>query len=418
MPDQRERWPGLRAVRAAIALGLLAVLVVMPGADLSAPQQVCTADALQAKAVAGLANFAGWLRRNGATGFIGEVGWPSNRDSDRWNALADTWYTAADRIGLPVTAWAAGSWPADYPMAIYRSDSWSSDGSDGLSSRADVPGPQAAVVERHPSTDRYPRGVTLAAGSFAAADVNTAYGGGNPGRYGTDYEYESRSTYADLADHGVHLVRLAVTWERLQPVPFGPLSRAELARVRTALDHAHRAHLTVVVDLHGYGEFAVGGGTRGPVHHLLLGSRQLPTTALADFWTRMSRATADAPAVVAYGLLNEPTHLAADGRAGALIWERAAQQAVDAIRDTGSDAAVTVSGYLPMGPGAWGQMHPRAWIDDPLHRVAYESHAYFDSDGSGHYDAGYAEEVRRVPAPVPDRCQWLVPVTRQVLPAG
>jgi endoglucanase len=281
-----------------------------------------------------------------------------------------------------------------------------------------IPGPQAAVVERHPTTGRYPRGVALAAGSFAAADTNAAFGGGNPGRYGQDYGYETPSAYSALAARGVRLVRLAMTWERLQPVPFGPLSHDELARVRSALHQASRAHLAVVVDLHGYGDFAEGGGPHGQIRRLLLGSPELPTAALADFWKRMTAAVADAPAVVAFGILNEPTRLAASGRAGALIWERAAQQSVDAIRRTGSTIAVTISGYLPMGPPAWGQMHPRAWISDPLGRVAYESHAYFDADGSGHYDASYGEELRRAANRAPGRCHWLAPLADQVLPTN
>ncbi|NJC65509.1 glycoside hydrolase family 5 protein [Planosporangium flavigriseum] len=397
------------AAYVAAALGLLAVLMIPAGVPLPAVRKVCTSDALEAKAVAGLANFAGWLRRNGTYGFIGEVGWPSNRDSGQWNRLADTWYTAADRIGLPVTAWAAGSWPADYPMAIYRS------GPDPAT--VNVAGPQAAVVERHGSTDRYPRGVNLAYGSFGAGDSNAAFGAGNPGRYGLDYGYEVPATYHDLAARGVRLVRLAVNWERLQPVPFGPLSGDELARVRSAFRQAGQAGLTVLLDLHGYGDFFAGGGSHGQLRRLVLGSPALPTTALADFWQRTAQAVADMPAVVAYGILNEPTRLAAGGRAGARIWERASQQAVDAIRRTGATAAVMISGYLPMGPPAWGQMHPRAWIRDPLGRVAYESHAYFDSDGSGRYLASYADEVRRVD-PVPSRCQWLPPLAVQVLPTG
>jgi Cellulase (glycosyl hydrolase family 5) len=393
----------------AVTVTLLVVLFKAPALPPPAPHRVCAGDALQAKAVAGLANFAGWLRRNEASGFVGEVGWPSS-DAPKWNALADTWYTAADRLGLPVTAWAAGSWPADYPMAVYRSDAGSL--------IIDRPGPQAAVVERHPTTRRYLRGVVLAAGSFGAGDAgdtDTAFGAGNPGRYGQDYQYEAPSTYAGLAARGVRLVRLALTWERLQPVPFRSLSRDEVARVRSALQEADRAHLVVVVDLHGYGTFTEGGGPYGQTRRLVLGSPELPTTALADFWKRMAQAVADAPAVHAFGILNEPTHLAATGRAGARIWERAAQQSVNAIRATGSATTVTVSGYVPMGPLAWGQMHPRAWISDPLHHVAYESHAYFDNDGSGHYYASYAEELRRIANPAPSRCQWLTPPAFQTL---
>jgi hypothetical protein len=392
-------------VSAVLAPCLLAALLVVPWLVLAAPREVCATDALQAKALAGLANFSGWLRRNRAAGFIGEVGWPAGKDSAAWNALAETWYTAADQIGLPVTAWAAGSWPADYPMAIYRPDP----GSPG----ALTPGPQAAVLQHHPSTVHYLRGVTLAAGSFAAGDTNGSFGGGNPGHYGRDYGYEAGSTYRDLAGRGVRLVRLAVTWERLQPVPFGPLSHDELARVRAALDEADRANLAVLVDLHGYGYFAAGGGRHGELRRRTLGAPDLPTTALADFWSRMAIALAHAPAVTGLGILNEPTHLAAGGRAGARIWERASQQSVDAIRRTGSTAAVTVSGYMPMNPLAWGEMHPTGWIHDPRHRVAYESHAYFDTDSTGYYDSSYPEELRRAARTAPDRCQWLAPVEHQ-----
>jgi hypothetical protein len=387
-------------VSVVLAPGMLAVLLVVPWLALAGKREVCTRDALQAKAVAGLANFAGWLNRNHAAGFIGEVGWPAGRDTAAWNALGETWYTAADDIGLPVTAWAAGSWPASYPLAIYRPDP-AAPGS--LAS-----GPQASVVQRHPSTIGYLRGVSLATGSFAAGDTNVSFGGGNPGRYGRDYRYETGSIYQDLAARGLRLVRLSVAWERLQPIPFGELSPSELARVRAALDEAEQAHAVVIVDLHGYGYFASGGG---PGRRLVsLGSRDLPTTALADFWRRAALALANEPAVAAYGILNEPTYLAAGGRAGARIWERTSQESVDAIRHTGSTVPVTVSGYMPMNPGAWGEMHPTAWIHDPLHRVAYESHAYFDADSTGYYKSSYAVELRRAKRLALNPCQWLGPV--------
>src|SRR6266542_2388546 len=191
------------------------------------------------------------------------------------------------------------------------------------------PGPQVAFGAAMALHDGGLRGVVLAGGSFAGGDTNGAFGGGSPGQYGRDYRYETPPTYRDLARRGVRLVRLAVVWERLQPAPFGSLSQDELARVRTALHAARQARLAVVLDLHGYGDFAAGGGADGRVRHLALGSPELPPAALADFWKRTATAVADAQAVVAFGVLNEPTRLAAPGRAGARIWERAAQQSVD-----------------------------------------------------------------------------------------
>ncbi|GAA3187804.1 glycoside hydrolase family 5 protein [Dactylosporangium siamense] len=390
----------------ALAMVLLLVTALLVPVTWPRPEQtVCTTDLVQARAVAGLANFSAWLRRNDATGFIGEIGWPADRDAQQWTGVAEAWYSAADAIGLPVTAWAAGTWPANYPMAVYRPVAHGMD--------VDVPGPQARVVERHGTAAGYLRGVNLAAGSFATSEVNGGFGSANPGRYGHDYTYETPQSYEFLAGRGVRLVRLAVNWERLQPTPFGPLSATEVARVRAALDHARDAGLLVVLDLHGYGDFALGGGPHQQTL-LRLGGPGLPTTALADFWRRMA-VEADNPSVIGLGLLNEPTRLAADGRAGALLWERAAQQSVDAIRATGDRRALLVSGYIPMGPPSWGLMHPRAWIRDPLHRVAYESHAYFDYDGSGHYWRTYADELRDVTWPRPALCQQVTPVTRQVL---
>src|SRR5688572_7389296 len=105
----------LAVVNVLLVLLLLAAVALVPWRPVPAPRpdprRLCVADAVQAKAVAGLANFSDWLRRNHATGFIGEIGWPSTRDSAQWNAVGEAWYTAADLIDLPVTAWAAGAWP-------------------------------------------------------------------------------------------------------------------------------------------------------------------------------------------------------------------------------------------------------------------------------------------------------------------
>jgi hypothetical protein len=77
-----------RLLGAGVAVLVLAggAAVVVPRWLRHGPVTVCGADQLQATAVAGLANYADWLRRNDAAGYVGEVGWPSDPDGARWAA--------------------------------------------------------------------------------------------------------------------------------------------------------------------------------------------------------------------------------------------------------------------------------------------------------------------------------------------
>ncbi|WP_433305277.1 glycoside hydrolase family 5 protein [Actinoplanes sp. CA-030573] len=376
-PRRRISARVLIAAATAVCLGGAAAFVV-PRLLHRSPPRVCATDAVQARALDDLATFAGWLSRNAVPGYVGEVGWPGGgADAAAWAGVAQVWYDAADAIGLPVTTWAAAGWPAGYPMAVYRRSA----GSTAI----DSAGPQAAILGGHPSTLHYLRGVVLAGGSFGSPTV------ADPGRYGYDYSYENAAGYAYLASQDVRLIRLTLSWERLQRRPGGPLDPAELSRLRTALGLAHANGIAVVLDLHGYGTYAATGR---PV----LGSAALPAERLADLWSKLAAATGDEPAVTGFDLLNEPVKLAAHGAAGAQLWERISQEAVDAIRATGSRQYIAVTGYGQTGPGHLGAMHPRAWINDPVHRTVYETHAYFDGDSSGHYVAGYAAELGRLPS--------------------
>lgn len=99
--------PGLGLlIGAALIAGTLAVV---PAAT-SAAETAGNADALQARTRAELAVFTDWLKANGVKGYIGEVGWPNDVDTDKWNALARSWYGDAAGAGLWTSAWATGEW--------------------------------------------------------------------------------------------------------------------------------------------------------------------------------------------------------------------------------------------------------------------------------------------------------------------
>ena len=74
----------------------------------------------------------------------------------------------------------------------------------------------------------------------------------------------------------------------------------------------------------------------------------------------------------------------------------ASQAAVDAIRLRGDTTRIMVEGYNWAGPASFAKEHPAGpWIVDPVGRIFYEAHHYFDCDGSGTYPSGY-EPGRRV----------------------
>ncbi|MFE0464232.1 glycoside hydrolase family 5 protein [Kitasatospora sp. NPDC058965] len=92
-------------------------------------------------------------------------------------------------------------------------------------------------------------------GTVTAADGRTLFAGPD-GRVveprGVNLDKYDETTEADLravAAHGFTLVRVAVTWARLEPAR-GRLDRAELAKLQQVLGWADRYGLLAVVDLH------------------------------------------------------------------------------------------------------------------------------------------------------------------------
>jgi hypothetical protein len=358
-------------LRAAATAALLLALSTSSSSGSHAP--ACAPDAVTARALTQLQAFTGWLDRNHVPGVIGEVGWPAGPDSSRWEHLAARWYAAAGAAGIGTFAWAgAEQWPADYPLGVYRSDR------DGA---LDVAGPQARLVE-HQADAR--RGVALADGSFAASlDNGSTYSSAHPGSYGSQYRYPSPASLAYLRSRGVRSVRVAFTWERLQPRPGAALSAVELGRLRRVLTSAHASGLRVVLDLHSYGRFAEPGPRVLP-----LGSPGLPATALGDLWRRVASAVSGSPALAGYGVMNEPHDLPG----GAKAWERASQLAVAAVRSVDRTTPVLVAGYSSSSAARWPAVHARPWISPERGPVLYEAHQYFDRDGSGTYRNRYATE--------------------------
>jgi hypothetical protein len=389
MPTRTRHRRVLCPVAVVLMVTLLSGATAASGADTASAGD----DVLTHRARTELRRFTSWLRTNNVKGYIGEVGWPEgpNGDDARWNALAERWYRDADAADLWVTAWTTGERWGSYPLAAYR-DRPDQRGVDSASA-------QAEVIERHPTASGRLRGINVAGAEFAAPNVApmSKFSNTNPGTYERDYHYDGDGTFAYLAARGVKLARIPFRWERIAPRIGGPLNRAELQRLKAAVGRAGRAGIRVVLDMHNYGGYYLSNGRQGV--RRTVGTSRLPRSAFADVWRRLSLHFRANTVVVGYGLMNEPTEMASlRSTPPQVLWERASQAAVTAIRHNGDRKWVAVSAYPWGSVWSFGASHPRAWIRDPANRVRYEAHQYFDHDNSGTYRGSYEEELALVNA--------------------
>ncbi len=381
---RRPPWRAATALLAVLALAAAVLVWTQRDGDGDGRQQAAPVggeDALHRRVEAELALFTDWLERNDAQGYIGEIGIPNDDDVDRWNALADRWFTAADDAGLWVDVWSAGEWwdleyfyspfiPAEFggPLAVSQ--------------------PTGDLLARQARESDLPRGVNLSGGEFGAAggtETVTEFSNENPGEYDVDWHYDEQATFDYLAEQGIDTVRLPFRWERIQPVLGEELDSAELGRIRDAVGRAEQAGLEVILDVHNFAAYHLSDGTQGI--RTSIGSAAVTEEHFADLWRRLSTAFAGVPGVAAYDLMNEPVDIPdVGGRTGAEIWESASQAAVDAIRGTGDETLIMVPGYRWSHVYEWPETHPDAWITDPAGNMRYAAHHYWLREEGRSYD--------------------------------
>ncbi|MGH3087115.1 MAG: glycoside hydrolase family 5 protein, partial [Rubrobacteraceae bacterium] len=372
-------------------------------------------DALGHHAVYGLRQFTDWLEEFGKRGYVGEVNWPNGLgqdfpdDQEKWDALGEMWYSRADDAKLWVSAWCAderqlygGFW-----LSVYRSAG--ERGANGEYVRAmSVPEDQAPIVEAHPSTLGYRRGINVSCAEawIRPEEAGTPYSNLNPGVHGEDYWYPGLSrdpdtgqnTFEHLSGRGIDIVRIPFRWERIQPRPGGSLDAYNLSLLKDCVASADDAGLEVVLDLHNYGGY--WADVEGEVRKLKLGTPDLTAAHFRDVWSKISANFRNEARVVAYDLMNEPAGAggigAGDHDTEERQWENLCRDAVKAIRARGDDKLIMIPGYG--GIGRWREAHPEPWIpDDPAGNHMYTAHQYFDAyrgpdTGGGKYRASYADD--------------------------
>src|SRR5216684_2672052 len=97
------------------------------------------------------------------------------------------------------------------------------------------------------SFGQYSRGINLAGAEFGENNL--------PGKLGTDYTFNSETSYRYFGAKNLNLIRLMLRWERLQPVLSGPLDANYLAGIKRNVDWARAHGDRVILDIHNYGRY-------------------------------------------------------------------------------------------------------------------------------------------------------------------
>jgi len=211
-------------------------------------------------------------------------------------------------------------------------------------------------------------GVNLSGAGFAPHVV--------PGKHGTNYFYPEKRHFKYYADKGIRLIRFPFIWERVQHNLGKDLDGEQLRLLKRTLDFAMQHGQKVILDMHNYGRY----------QGHLIGSSDVPYAAYAEVWQKLAKRFGGHPALLGYDIMNEP-----HGTVG--LWPGAAQAAVDAIREVDQQALIFVEGERWSSAYHWPLVNANFLVKDPVERIVYEAHLYFDEDFSGKYLPGKSRNI-------------------------
>ena len=221
-------------------------------------------------------------------------------------------------------------------------------------------------------------------GTFAMgvnADGMEASGKVIPGVAGTNYALISNTELDTYHARGLGLVRIPLSWNRMQPTVGGPLNSAYVAQLQGIIAHAGTNGQKVIVDIHAY------GGRDG--HQLNDGT--LTSADLADLWSKLAGELKGLAGLGGYDLMNEP-----HGMPTQTAWAEAAQAAIDAIRLVDTATLIYAEGNGWSTAAGWNAQNVTFPLSDPANKIVYSAHAYGDRDASGTHFTWAAEAAAGV----------------------
>lgn len=218
-----------------------------------------------------------------------------------------------------------------------------------------------------------PYGINLAGPEF---------GHNYPGTVGQDYIYPTNSMLEYYSGKGFKLIRLPISWERVQPTLNGEVNMDEVNRILDVLDWAKALDMKVIIDLHNYCRRSINGTEQ------IIGSSSLSIAHIKDGWTKIAEQLKTRSNIYGYGIMNEPHDMLSS-----TPWFNIAQEIIYGIRSTDLNTTIIVGGDSWSSAERWIQYSSNLKdLVDVSDDLIFEAHVYFDNDASGRYTSSYAGE--------------------------
>ncbi|NTX52197.1 glycoside hydrolase family 5 protein [Myxococcus sp. CA039A] len=252
----------------------------------------------------------------------------------------------------------------------------------------------------------YPTGVAYRGINRAGMEYGNDWGGWTGQTF---YEMPSSTQItAELAYYkgkGFNLIRLPISWERLQHTLLGPLNTAYSNGMMNYINLATAQGFTLVLDLHNYNRYATGafdgaGNQTGNYVQRVIGDGTLTVNHLADVWTKLANLVKTNPKVI-LNLMNEPHDLPMTST----TWFAGIQTVMNAVRATGSTQLILVPNTRASDVGHWHTWAPGGGpldsvaalsITDSANNYAFDMHSYYPEGYGSNDESSYGAQLTAV----------------------
>ncbi len=203
-----------------------------------------------------------------------------------------------------------------------------------------------------------------------------------PGKLKTDYIYPNKEELVYFAAKGFNPITLPFKWERVQRSINGELDSAEIYRMKIFLSNCDSLHLNVILTLQNFAVYANNGS------QYVLNSRHLTNENYKDLWRKLATTFKENKNIYGYDIMNEPRGIFGNS------WRKAAQSAIDGIREVDTLPFIIVDGENSSFSANWSaENNGLRNLHDANDKIIFDAHCYFDYDHSGRYNNDYEGRI-------------------------